>query len=122
LTDRLETHQQAFVLLLGHRRYLVHVVASHVLCSFEFDGQKLFGDHIQADAIRERVLFIGTQFSILYTSMYSPAGAASPIVAARTFLDTALPLGAVPRETGVWEGGGWVFLKTRPRFTAQAKH
>ena len=26
---------------------------------------------------RERVLFIGTQFSILYTSMYSPAGAAS---------------------------------------------
>ena len=27
---------------------------------------------------RERVLFIGTQFSILYTSMYSPAGAASP--------------------------------------------
>ena len=24
----------------------------------------------------ERVLFIGTQFSILYTSMYSPAGAA----------------------------------------------
>jgi hypothetical protein len=23
-------------------------------------------------------LFIGTQFSILYTSMYSPAGAASP--------------------------------------------
>ena len=27
---------------------------------------------------RERVLFIGTQFSILYTSMYSPTGAASP--------------------------------------------
>jgi hypothetical protein len=27
--------------------------------------------------LRERVLFIGTQFSILYTSMYSPAGAAS---------------------------------------------
>ena len=26
---------------------------------------------------RQRVLFIGTQFSILYTSMYSPAGAAS---------------------------------------------
>ena len=26
---------------------------------------------------RERVLFIGTQFSILYTSMYSPAEAAS---------------------------------------------
>jgi hypothetical protein len=26
---------------------------------------------------RERVLFIGTQFSILYTSMYSPAGAAT---------------------------------------------
>ena len=51
-SDSLETHQQAFVLLLGHRRYLVHVVASHVLCSFEFDGQKLFGDHIQADAIQ----------------------------------------------------------------------
>jgi hypothetical protein len=47
-----ETHQQAFVLLLGYRRYLVHVVASHVLCSFEFDVQKLFGDHIQADAIQ----------------------------------------------------------------------
>jgi len=28
--------------------------------------------------IRERVLFIGTQFSILYTSMYSPAEAATP--------------------------------------------
>ena len=56
LTDRLETHQQAFVLLLGYCRYLVHVVASHVLCSFEFDGQKLcnklFGDHIQTDAIQ----------------------------------------------------------------------
>ena len=26
---------------------------------------------------RERVLFIGTQFSILYTSMYSPAKAAT---------------------------------------------
>ena len=25
LTDRLETHQQAFVLLLGYRRYLVRV-------------------------------------------------------------------------------------------------
>jgi hypothetical protein len=54
LTDRLETHQQAIVLLLGYRRYFVHVVASHVLCSFEFDGQKLFGDHIQADAIHRR--------------------------------------------------------------------
>jgi hypothetical protein len=28
--------------------------------------------------VRERVLFIGTQFSILYTSMYSPAEAATP--------------------------------------------
>ncbi len=27
--------------------------------------------------VRERVLFIGTQFSILYTSMYSPAEAAT---------------------------------------------
>ena len=27
---------------------------------------------------RERVLFIGTQFSILYTSVYLPAGAAYP--------------------------------------------
>jgi hypothetical protein len=26
---------------------------------------------------RERLLFIGTQFSILYTSMYSPAEAAT---------------------------------------------
>ncbi len=30
------------------------------------------------DYLRERVLFIGTQFSILYTSMYSPAEAATP--------------------------------------------
>ena len=29
---------------------------------------------------RERVLFIGTQFSILYTSMYSPAEAATQTV------------------------------------------
>ncbi len=29
-------------------------------------------------AMGERVLFIGTQFSILYTSMYSPAEAATP--------------------------------------------
>jgi hypothetical protein len=28
-----------------------------------------------AAVARERVLFIGTQFSILYTSMYSPAEA-----------------------------------------------
>ncbi len=28
--------------------------------------------------LRERMLFIGTQFSILYTSMYSPAEAATP--------------------------------------------
>ncbi len=28
--------------------------------------------------VRESVLFIGTQFSILYTSMYSPAEAATP--------------------------------------------
>ena len=28
--------------------------------------------------LRESVLFIGTQFSILYTSMYSPAEAATP--------------------------------------------
>ena len=28
----------------------------------------------------ERVLFIGTQFSILYTSMYSPAEAATLVV------------------------------------------
>jgi hypothetical protein len=28
--------------------------------------------------LRERVLFIGTQFSILYTSIYSPAEAATP--------------------------------------------
>ena len=29
--------------------------------------------------MKERVLFIGTQFSILYTSMYSPAEAATRI-------------------------------------------
>ena len=34
--------------------------------------------HYKRDTLREgeSVLFIGTQFSILYTSMYSPAGAA----------------------------------------------
>jgi hypothetical protein len=31
-----------------------------------------------AERERERVLFIGTQFSILYTSIYSPAEAATP--------------------------------------------
>jgi hypothetical protein len=36
------------------------------------------GELAAAGSQRERVLFIGTQFSILYTSMYSPAGAASP--------------------------------------------
>ena len=30
------------------------------------------------ETLKERVLFIGTQFSILYTSMYSPAEAATP--------------------------------------------
>ena len=39
---------------------------------------------IAPDAVMlDRVLFIGTQFSILYTSMYSPAGAASPSTGAR---------------------------------------
>ena len=33
--------------------------------------------YIYRERERERVLFIGTQFSILYTSMYSPAGAAT---------------------------------------------
>jgi hypothetical protein len=33
---------------------------------------------LQLRGSRERVLFIGTQFSILYTSMYSPAEAATP--------------------------------------------
>jgi hypothetical protein len=32
-------------------------------------------------AVLERVLFIGTQFSILYTSMYSPAEAATSNIA-----------------------------------------
>jgi hypothetical protein len=32
----------------------------------------------QSGRPRERVLFIGTQFSILYTSMYSPAETATP--------------------------------------------
>jgi hypothetical protein len=33
--------------------------------------------NIEDDIACERVLFIGTQFSILYTSMYSPAGCLS---------------------------------------------
>jgi hypothetical protein len=33
--------------------------------------------HLTLYACIERVLFIGTQFSILYTSMYSPAEAAT---------------------------------------------
>ena len=36
-------------------------------------SQRWFSGHF-----RGRVLFIGTQFSILYTSMYSPAEAATP--------------------------------------------
>ena len=35
-------------------------------------------DAMMTELNRERVLFIGTQFSILYTSMYSPAEAATP--------------------------------------------
>jgi hypothetical protein len=34
------------------------------------------GPSTEGAGTRERVLFIGTQFSILYTSMYSPGGAA----------------------------------------------
>jgi len=41
---------------------------------------------------RERVLFIGTQFSILYTSMYSPAKAATPdLLAAPGFSQPSPP-------------------------------
>jgi hypothetical protein len=36
-----------------------------------------FFDPVEKRGGRERVLFIGTQFSILYTSMYSPAEAAT---------------------------------------------
>ena len=42
LTDRLETFQQTTVLLLGYFRRLFRIVASHVLRSFEFDGQEFF--------------------------------------------------------------------------------
>jgi hypothetical protein len=44
----------------------------HVLCEVEIESPRF------VSCSRERVLFIGTQFSILYTSMYSPAEAATP--------------------------------------------
>ncbi len=37
--------------------------------------------HQHTSTVRESVLFIGTQFSILYTSMYSPAEAANTVAA-----------------------------------------
>ncbi len=46
-------------------------------------GQLIFGRD-DDDAFRESVLFIGTQFSILYTSMYSPAEAATLFVLSET--------------------------------------
>jgi hypothetical protein len=38
-------------------------------------GEGIVGEEVGEGRERERVLFIGTQFSILYTSMYSPAEA-----------------------------------------------
>jgi hypothetical protein len=49
-----------------HRRHALHITV--VLSKATHSGP----------SERERVLFIGTQFSILYTSMYSPAEAATP--------------------------------------------
>jgi hypothetical protein len=53
------------------------------LCNADSDGDGEsngleLGDPCCLFRVRECVLFIGTQFSILYTSMYSRAGAASP--------------------------------------------
>ncbi len=47
--------------------------AAHLMSSE--DRQTMAKVVVEAE---ERVLFIGTQFSILYTSMYSPAEAATP--------------------------------------------
>jgi hypothetical protein len=43
------------------------------------EGARCRGPPPAWSSLRERVLFIGTQCSILYTSMYSPAGAAVAI-------------------------------------------
>ena len=40
--------------------------------------------------VRECVLFIGTQFGILYTSVHPPAGAAYPIYSQRRVVDRCL--------------------------------
>ncbi len=46
------------------------------VCDLKFTHLSV--EHTLTGASPERVLFIGTQFSILYTSMYSPAEAATP--------------------------------------------
>ena len=51
LTDRLETRQQTPVLLLSNLCCPLHVVASRILRSFEFDGQELLGCRVQSNYI-----------------------------------------------------------------------
>ncbi len=53
--------------------------------------------HGPREGFRERVLFIGTQFSILYTSMYSPAEAA-------TLVSYVAPNGAAQRSNSIKVG------------------
>ena len=47
---------------------------------------------------RDRVLFIGTQFSILYTSMYSPAGAAIRLTTVHNGGSRAAPAARTPHK------------------------
>jgi len=73
LTDRLENRQQTLVLLLSNRCCPLHVVASRILRSLEFDGWELFS---------------GCLFPIKF----------HPVSSARIFLDTALPVLAAPHS------------------------
>jgi hypothetical protein len=52
LADRLETCQQTLVLLLSHRSCSLYVVASHILRSFEFNGQEFFSWCVQSNSIQ----------------------------------------------------------------------
>jgi hypothetical protein len=52
LTDRSETFQQTTVLRLSHCCRPLHIVASRILRSFEFDGQKFFIHCVQSNSIQ----------------------------------------------------------------------
>jgi hypothetical protein len=72
-----------------HTHY-IHILYIHIIyihtCVYVCIYYKYYYIHVYMHAIngtviingRVRVLFIGTEFSILYTSLYPPAGAACP--------------------------------------------